>query len=165
MSTRPDDIKLPPMSASRPPARPRASQIGFLSPQFLEAALTVLIYIGIALLVALSVLGTFYGVQGTEATLTPPWQMVIDAAANLSALAAAVVLQLVLTVVQYGARVKATRDRRWWLIYLVALGVSVYYNIQAYYGPLSALTIPPVFALLTIAAGDILPEIAAVKRG
>jgi hypothetical protein len=141
-------------------ARPR---VGFLRPDQVERAFVGLLYLALALLVALSVLGTFYGRRGAAAPITDPVQIATDALGDPGGFGIAIAIQATLTVVQYGARQKARDDRRWWILYLVALGWSVYYNIQAYWTPLTALT-PWYLAGLLIVAGDVLPEFLAVRR-
>lgn len=139
------------------------SRIGFLRPEQVERAFVLLLYLVLAMLVLLSVLGTFYGRQGKEAPITAPLQVVADVIAALGSFGIAVAIQATLTVIQYGARQKARTDRRWWVLYLVALSWSVYYNYYAYWTPLTALVAWYLAALL-ILAGDILPEFLAVRR-
>lgn len=143
---------------SKKRARPR---IGFLRPGHIENAFIVLLYVTLLALVVLSVLGTFYGMRGAEVPLSTPGQIAVDA--WTSAIWLAVGIQAALSLTQYGARQMARHDRRWWMLYLVALAISVYYNVQAYWGPLSALTAWYVAAVL-IVAGDILPEFLAVQH-
>lgn len=140
--------------------RPR---IGFLRPGHVERAFIVLLYVTLAVLVALSVLGTFYGRRAESAPITAPLRVLSDVTEEIGAFTIAIAIQGTLTVIQYGARQMARRDRRWWLLYLVALGVSVYYNIEAYWTPLTAL-IPSYAAAVAIVAGDVAPEYIAVRR-
>ena len=149
-------------------SRPR---VGFLRPGHVEYAFIWLLYLALLLLVLLSVLGTFYGRRGTEVPIATPLQIVADIfgdptkgiAADLGNFGIAVAIQGVLTLIQYGARQKAKDDRRWWILYLVALGWSVYYNILGYWTPLTAIA-PWYLAALLIVAGDVLPEFLAVQR-
>ncbi len=141
----------------------RGPPVGFLRPGQVERAFVALLYFALAILVVLSVLGTFYGRQGETAPITAPGQLWADITAQPTLLGIAVAIQLTLTIVQYGARQKARLDRRWWTLYLVALTWSVYYNYQAYWTPLTAL-VPWYFAALLIVAGDVLPEFLAVRR-
>lgn len=152
-----------PLVNGQAPARRRGPPIGFLQPATVERAFIVLLYMALAILVVLSVLGTFYGRRGTPAPITAPlhlWRDIITAPVLLGI---AVAIQFTLTVIQYGARQKARYDRRWWILYLVALAWSVYYNTQAYWVPLTAL-VPWYLAGLLIVAGDVLPEFLAVRR-
>lgn len=139
------------------------SPLGFLRPGQVERAFITLLYLTLLALVVLSVIGTFYGRAGAQAPIAHPLQMVSDLSANPAALGIAVAVQFVLTVVQYGARQMATRNPRWWILYLVALGISVYYNIQAYWTPLLAF-LPSYVAGVLIIAGDVLPEFIAVRH-
>jgi type IV secretory pathway VirB2 component (pilin) len=145
---------------SSPTSAPR---IGFLRAGQVESAFRVLLYLTLLMLVALSIIGTFYGRAGAAAPITAPLTMVLTMVAMPAALGMAVLIQVVLTLVQYGSRQFARRDRRWWFLYLVALGISVYYNYQAYWTPLGAL-MPGYLAFMLIVAGDVLPEFIAVRR-
>lgn len=139
-------------------AHPR---IGFLNPSHIERAFIVLLYTTLAALVVLSVLGTFYGWIGKSAPLTQPGQILTDI--QTSAIWVAGLVQLALSLTQYGARQMSRHDRRWWMLYLAALAISVYYNVQAYWAPLTLL-IPWYVAGLLIIAGDVLPEFLAVRH-
>jgi hypothetical protein len=75
----------------------------------------------------------------------------------------AIGVQVVLSLTQYGARQLATHDWRWWLLYLAALGISVYFNVQAYYVPLQVYMLPG-YAVALILAFDILPEFVSIRR-
>lgn len=146
----------------------RKARIGFIRPGQVEGAFIALLYSALLLLVLLSVIGTFYGRRGEDApigagALNFALRTWADTTAAPAALAVAVVIQAVLTVIQYGARQMSRRDRKWWLLYLVALGFSVYYNVEAYWTPLTAL-VPVYLAGLLIVAGDVLPEFIAVRR-
>ncbi len=139
-------------------ARPR---IGFLRPGHIEDAFIALLYSALFVLVLLSVVGTFYGWRGEQAPLSRPLQFLADV--QTGGIFAALVIQVVLTVLQWGARQLARHDRRWWMLYLAALSVSVYYNVQAYWIPLNELTAWYTAAVLII-AGDVLPEFLAVRH-
>ena len=138
--------------------RPR---IGFLRPGHIERAFIALLYSALAVLVLLSVIGTFYGWRGELAPLSRPLPFLTDV--QTGGILAALLIQLVLTVIQWGARQLARHDRRWWILYLAALAVSVYYNVQAYWIPLNELTAWYTAAVL-IVAGDVLPEFMAVRH-
>lgn len=160
------EINVPPRpSMSLPePRRPASGpHIGFLRRGQVEGAFVILLYIVLWLLVVLSVLGTFYGRLGASAPLEQPAQILADVRAVPTTLLMALLIQAVLTILQYGARQKARRDRRWWILYLAALSVSVYYNFQAYWAPLSTM-FPAYVAALLILAGDVLPEYLAVRH-
>lgn len=140
--------------------RPR---VGFLRPSHIERAFLALLYLALLLLILLSLAGTFYGWRGIVAPLTTPWRIVTDMAGASGDLGIAFVIQLVLSLTQYGARQMARHDRRWWFLYLAALAISVYYNFQAYWTPLTDL-IPVYVAAVLIIAGDVLPEFLAVRH-
>lgn len=145
------------------PIPSRRGRVGFLRPGHVEGAFVFVLYTALLLLVALSIVGTFYGLLGASAPVSAPLRILgaLSGAPKLALLAFAI--QAVLTVTQYGARQMAHHDRRWWLLYLVALGISVYYNVQAYWTPLTDM-VRWYLAALLIVAGDVLPEFIAVRR-
>jgi hypothetical protein len=151
------------MVDGKPVEQKRRVRVGFIRPGQIERAFIVLLYLALLLLIVISVLGTFYGQRGVDAPLATPSRVIGDIRGAWGAFGVAVGIQLILTVVQYGARSFARSDRRWWLVYLAALGISVYYNVQAYWVPLTAL-IPAYLAGFLIVAGDVLPEFLAVRR-
>ena len=136
-------------------------RIGFISPRGIERAFIVLLYVTLLALIVLSVLGTFYGLAGNVAPLFSPHRVYADIAANTDRFWVALAIQLFLTLTQYGARQFVSHDRRWWMLYLVSLGISVYYNFQAYWTPLTAL-MPGILVSILIIAGDVLPEFIGV---
>ena len=149
----------PPPLAVRHASPPK---IGFIAPGGIERAFVGLLYLVLLLLVMLSFIGTFYGLGQSSAPLSIR-QMLADVAGNTDRLLVACVLQLVLTLAQYGARQMARADRRWWLLYAAALIVSIYYNYVAFWTPITALVSVPVAALILI-IGDIVPEMVAVRH-
>lgn len=146
------------------PAKGKAPQIGILSGAGIERAFIGLLYVTAGLLALLSLFGTFYGLRGIAGPLAQPWTMPGDAIAAPEWFGGAFVLQLVSTLVQWGARQMARRDPRWWLLYLAALGLSVYYNFVAYFEPAVALNVPWLLAAILIIAGDAVPELVVIKR-
>lgn len=146
------------------PSKRAAPRIGFLMPGHIERAFIVLVYLAMTALVVLSVFGTFYGQLGKEAPLSAVARVFDDIAAYPLAFVVAFGTQAALSLTQYGARQLARHDRRWWLLYLAALAISVYYNVVAYWSPLDALGVAWYFRTAIILAGDIVPEIAAVRR-
>lgn len=145
------------------PAKRKAPRIGFLTPGAIERAFIALLYLTLLLLVVLSFIGTFYGLGGNSAPLLTPGRIVADIRANTDRLWVAVVLQLVLMLAQYGTRQMARHDRRWWFLYLAALGISMYYNFMAYWTPLAAMLGMAVAGII-IVVGDILPEFIAMRH-
>lgn len=149
-----------PAEQTKKPPRPR---IGFLRPGHIERAFILMLYAAIVALVVLSVLGTFYGWRSLSAPITHPLQMWRDVWADSSMFWLAVGIQIGLSLAQYGARQMARHDPRWWILYLVALAISVYYNVQAYWAPLSDLM--PTYAVLPfLIAVDAVPEFMAVRH-
>ncbi len=142
----------------------RRPRIGFLRPAHIETAFVALIYVALGLLVLLSVVGTFYGWRSLSAPLSTPWAIIADIRAAPVLFAVAAGIQGALSLSQYGARQFARHDRRWWIGYLVALAISVYYNILAYWTPLADMGLAWYVALALLLAGDIIPEIAAVRH-
>lgn len=139
-------------------------QIGFLRPAHIERAFVILVYGAVLALIVLSFIGTCYARLARDAPLLEPWRVAEDVSAAPGPFAIGFAVQLALMLTQYGARQFAHRDRRWWLLYLVALGISVYYNVEAYWSPLAALGLAWYVSGAIILAGDIVPEIAAVRR-
>lgn len=156
-------VKQEPLVNGKPVARRTPPRIGFLRPGHIERGFVALLYLALLALVLLSVVGTFYGWKGQQAPLTQPDQIIADLKAGGAQLWWAIALQAVLSLTQYGARQFISHDRRWWFLYLAALGISVYYNVQAYWIPLAAL-VPWYAAAILIVAGDVLPEFLAVRH-
>ncbi len=145
------------------PVKRAAPRIGFLSARGVERAFIVLLYGTLLALVTLSVVGTYYGLAQQAAPILRPRQVIADIAANTDRLWVALAIQLFLTLGQYGARQFIGHDRRWWILYLVTLSISVYYNMQAYWTPLTGIMATWIAAPLII-AGDVLPEFIAIRH-
>jgi len=156
-------VTVKPMPDTAPAKASSRPRIGFLRPGHIEGAFIALLYLTLLALVVLSVIGTFYGWRGLNAPLATPLRIWNDIFANSGTWWIACGVQVILTLIQYGSRQMARHDRRWWILYLVALAISVYYNVQAYWTPLTAM-IPFYVAALLILAGDVLPEFLAVRR-
>jgi len=159
-------VQSKPLTSPQPAASPtkrKPPRIGFLRPGHVERAFVFLLYLALFALVLLSVVGTFYGWRGQSAPLTQPSKIIADMWAGGPRLWWAVAIQVALTLAQYGARQFARADRRWWILYLAALSLSVYYNVQAYWTPLNELVAWYTAAVLII-AGDVLPEFLAVRH-
>ena len=101
--------------------RPKSAppRIGFLRPGHIERAFFGLLYTALVLLVLLSILGTFYGFRGQNAPLDRPLQILADIQSG--GILVALVIQTALSLTQWGARLLARHDRRWWFLYLAAL--------------------------------------------
>lgn len=145
-------------------AKNKTPQIGFVSGSAIERVFIAGLYVALALLALLSVFGTFYGMRGAPAPLAEPWLMVVAAAAAPVAAGWSALLQMALSLTQWGARQRARRNPRWWLLYLAVLTPSVYYNFVAYFDPAVALGVPWLIALLLIVSGDVIPELVAVRQ-
>ena len=145
------------------PAKRSAPRIGFLNPAGIEGAFRILLYGTLLALVVLSVVGTYYGLAQQNAPLLSPRQIWTDIQANTDRLWVAIAIQVFLSLGQYGARQFARHDPRWWFLYLAALGISVYYNYQAYWVPLNQITLWPI-AGAVIVLGDVLPEFIAIRH-
>lgn len=142
----------------------RSAPIGFVPASGVERAFIGLLYTLVLLLSFLSVLGTFYGLRGSAAPLNLGvlWS---DISGDAGGFGLALLWQSTLTVAQWGAHQMAKRrDHRWWLAYLAVLGLSVYYNVVAFWEPAASLGIPPVLAALLILGGDAVPELVAVRK-
>lgn len=141
----------------------RRPPIGMIPAHGIEVALIRVMRGAAILLIFLSIIGTFYGMRGMQAPLATPAQIVLDLWAAPLVLLAALFLQGLLSLVQWGARQFARTDRRWWFVYLGALFLSVYWNWSAYGAPMIALGVAWLLAFFIVLAGDILPELALVK--
>jgi hypothetical protein len=150
------------MATLSPSQFSRRPNIGFVRVDQVERAFLALLYVTVVVLVALSILGTFYGAQAATAPIVRPLQVWSDITGAPLTLTWAVVGQVALTLAQYGARQFAQKDRRFWLLYVAALSVSLYFNFQAYWEPLTAMFAWYVTIFLLL-IGDIVPEFVAVR--
>jgi hypothetical protein len=143
----------------------RARSQGGIIPGRLMAQLVRFAIPVIALaLIALSILGTFYGARGLASPLlTHPLQIGRDIARAPSVAILALCGQVALSVAQWGGRQLARDDRRWWLLYFASLWLSLYWNWRAYGPPLVAVGVPILLAGILILAGDVGPELALVR--
>jgi hypothetical protein len=157
-------VKIEELKDGKPAAPTRRPRIGFLRPAHVEAAFVVLVYTSILVLVALSIIGTFYGMRDMTAPLATPLRIIRDIGAAPIAFGIALAVQIVLMITQYGAHLFTRHNKRWWGLYLVALAASIWFNVQAYWTPLLALGVGWVVASVLLVVGDILPEVAAVRR-
>lgn len=144
-------------------AQPVKKPIGVLSGSHIERMFVTALRIGAWTLIALSVLGTFYGARGNAIplSLVVIWQ---DITSQLAIALAAFIGQGLLSLIQWGGRQLAQRDRRWWLVYLLSLSLSAWWNWTAYGTPLIGLHVPWLIAAGIVLGSDIFPEWALVKR-
>lgn len=148
---------------TRETVQPGKKPIGVLSGSHIERMFVTALRIGAWTLIALSVLGTFYGARGNAIplSLVVIWQDIIS---QLGIALAALIAQGLLSLIQWGGRQLAQRDRRWWLVYLASLTLSAWWNWTAYGTPLIALNVPWLIAAGIVIGGDIFPETALVKK-
>jgi len=142
-------------------ARPRRRP-GMIDGALVERLLILLIHIAAWGLIVLSILGTFYGSRGLAAPILQPWQITLAIVAQPWVFVGTVVLQVILSVVQWGARQMARRVLLWWLLYFGALALSAWWNWQAYGAALLAMHTPWLLAIGVIIIGDMIPELALV---
>jgi hypothetical protein len=115
-------------------------------------------------LVLLSFLGTFFGARGLPVPLLRPsalWAALL--AAPWGVLLAALV-QGGLAVAQYGGRQLARDDRRWWILYGLALAVSAWWNWKGYGPILIGAGVPWLLAAIMVVLGDVFPELALIRE-
>lgn len=151
-------------------ATPRPSvDVGMLNPAAIEHAFIRTLQFVLGLLVVLSVIGTFYGMRGQVAPLS--MQIVTDILAMPERFAWAFIVQAFLSIIQYGSRLMSRHNRRWWILYTLALSLSVMYNIEAYSPTLQGYlpdqlsqTTRQIVAFLFILGGDVVPELLAVRK-
>jgi hypothetical protein len=116
-------------------------------------------------LMMLSILGTFYGARGLRVPVEAPLTIWANIQAAPWLFGVAVVGQGMLSIAQWGGRILARTDRRWWALYGASLTLSVYWNWNGYWPTLAALGVPWLLALAIVAFGDIEPEIGLIRGG
>lgn len=164
--------EIPPADrAASPPPGPRRRQRtaaprwrGCVPGPLMAVVVVVLIPVLAVALVGLSVLGTFYGARGLAVPILTPAQLWADITAARGLFALAACGQGLLTVAQWGGRQLARQDARWWLLYLVSLVVSVWWNWNGFGPPLVAAGVPWLLVVLLIIGGDVLPELALIRE-
>lgn len=150
--------------APPPPPAKRAHQTAMINGAQAWAILVAVVRILSVALVALSVLGTFYGVRGMSAPLLNPIRLLLDIIAAPQLFGLAALGQGLLSVIQWGSRWGAQhRARFWWVVYFLSLALSVWWNWQAYGATMvGAMGMPWLLALGVIIGSDVLPEFALV---
>ena len=135
-------------------------QIGFLSGPAVEAGFVWLLRLAGVLLIVVSIVGSFYGLQGKAASA--PARLLADLGAAWPMLLGALAAQLFLSVGQWGARQRARRDRRFWFVYLGLLAVSAGLNWIAFGPHLVDWGVPWLMAALAVIGGDAAAELVIV---
>lgn len=163
----------PPPPAARPPEaagpdQPRRRRRGPTYRGMIPASapghiLLILIPLVAVALIVLSVLGTFYGIQGDPAPLARPGLLLRDLWTGWPLLLAALGVQFGLGMAQWGGRSLAEDDPRWWVLYALSLATSAWLNWVAYGPPLMDMGMPWLLAAAMVVVGDILPEVALVQ--
>lgn len=154
-------VKQQPLNA---PQQQRKAGLGQVSPAAVETWFIRALHLAAWMLIALSIVGTFYGARNLDAPLLAPWRIVADVIAAPGIAALALLAQVVLALVQWGARQMADGDPRWWLAYLGSLALSAWWNWSAYGDPLIAFGVPWAVALGIVVLGDVAPELLLVRR-
>lgn len=147
------------LDSAKPAKRSRPGMIRGAS---VERWMITIIHTAAWTLIVLSILGTFYGSRGLTAPILQPWQIVLAIVAQPWVFVATVILQVLLSVVQWGARQMAKRVLLWWLLYFAALALSAWWNWQAYGAALLQFGTPWLLAIGVIIIGDMMPELALV---
>jgi hypothetical protein len=140
---------------------PRKIEIGFIDPAITQAALILLLRTTGVVLILLSVVGSFYGLQGQAAAA--PSAIIGDMVAAPFWLVLAIATQLALSIAQWGSRAMARDDRRWWLLFAASLAVSSILNWIGYSPHLLAWGWPLVPVAIAVIIGDALAEILVVR--
>lgn len=169
-SPRSTDEPLPSKPAPLRPARERI-EVGMVNPGAIEVWFVRVLQFVLIILVVLSFIGTFYGMRDQTAPLS--LQIISDVIAHPEAAILALIVQGLLSITQYGSRImsKSRNDRRWWILYLFALALSLMYNMEAY-GETVRGMLPDelsaqgktIASFLFVLAGDVVPEILAVRK-
>lgn len=174
--TAPRKAKPQPIPQAKPAPRAQAArpadQVGIFEPEQVVRLLVALARVGAWVLVALSVVGTFYGLQSKPAPLATPWQIPADLFGTPNILALAAGVQGVLMLMQWGTMVLGAHYRRerdgravWaYAAYGIALVVSVAYNWKAYEPGLAGLGMAWYFIAVVVVGADIFPEHTLIKR-
>lgn len=147
---------------STKPAPGKRTRPGMISGARIERAMITIIHTAAWALIVLSILGTFYGARGLSAPILQPWQIVLAIAAGPWLFVGTVILQVVLSLVQWGSRQLARRNPLWGLLYFAALALSAWWNWQAYGAALLTMGAPWLLAIGVIIIGDMMPELALV---
>jgi hypothetical protein len=156
------------------PRRRQKRRIGFLPGGSTEAAFIWLLRLAGVALIAVSIVGSFYGLQGKEAE--GPLKVVPAMAAGWPWLLGAVAVQAFLSVGQWGSRQRAQGgvemtdgkrhrvggDPRFWIVYLALLSMSAALNWIAYGPHLLQWGIHWALAALAVIVGDALAELVIV---
>lgn len=153
---------------STPPRKKR--RIGFIKGGGTETAFVWLLRGAGVALILVSVVGTFYGLQGAEAEAPP--RIIPAMLAGWPWLLGAVAVQLFLSIGQWGSRQRAQGHRhegrraggdpRFWVVYLALLALSAALNWIAYGQHLVEWGIHWALALAAVIAGDALAELVIV---
>lgn len=153
----------------------RSERIGFLSGRRAEGCFVWLLRLAGLLLIVVSVVGSFYGLQGASAE--GPLKVIPAMIAGWPWLLGAVAVQAFLSIGQWGSRQRAQGslasssegrrrrvggDPRFWVVYLALLVLSAALNWIAYGVHLIQWGIPWALALLAVVAGDALAELVIV---
>lgn len=142
----------------------RRVQTGMIRAESMAGMLLALVRVGALGLVVLSIFGTFYGMNGEQLPIAKLGQVITDIALTPWGFAAAIALQIILAVIQWGARVLAKSDPRWWLLFVLALGASAYWNWVAYGAAIVAGGVPWLLAVIAVVGGDAITEIVLVRK-
>jgi len=144
------------------PKRGARNRPGMINGASVERALVFIIHSAAWGLIVLSILGTFYGSRGLTAPIMQPWQIVLAIVAGPGVFVGTVLLQVVLSAVQWGSRQMARRNPLWGLLYFASLALSAWWNWQAYGTSLIGMGAPWLLAIGVIIIGDMMPELALV---
>lgn len=142
-----------------PPATER--RIGMLEGDRAEVGLIWMLRVSGVGLVLVSIVGSFYGLRGLACS--PPWVIPVELWARPGWVGAALGVQAVLSLAQWGARHRAARDARWWGLFAAALLVSAGLNWVAFAPHLLAWGWPWVPVALAVIGGDALAEILVIS--
>ena len=147
----------------RPGGRNAQPTLGLIDGAKIRQAFILFVYAAAGLLFVLSVIGTTYG--GSQLPLPALDRLWYDIRTTPVSFGLGLLGQLALTIMQWGAmHLALNEDRRWGVLWILAVLVSAGLNITAYYAPVVASGAPPLLVILVIVVADVLTELIFVRR-
>lgn len=146
------------MSSAPIPPKVRRMRTGVVPAESMARVFVLFVRITALALIVLSYLGTCYGLAG--AGVVGPDGLNVAPATSLMHWGMALILQTVLSLIQWGARAWAHQSGNpvWFVAYAAALGISVTFNWIAYSSLIMGWGVAWWLTLIGIALFDMMPE-------